>query len=352
MSDALTLIGKGIMPFMGGMRKFMPYLYSTAQKHVTTPWSEVQFNDMTCGSASGACLFRFHGMTVHANDLSLRSTISAGAVLGGVKIKPMTVERLVAEACDPNVPDEAFLPEGYAAGATLPHVDGFLHPGAARIFDALYYAGATSRIPIAEGNVLRYVALRWVLLNKTYMYFVKLPTEELSEMPLHGDQWTKLAKILADPMGALAPVIRDVNHLIDAMEPRRKPYPRVTRGDCRESIKTAEFRDMSITNLNPPTAGNSVFMQSNRLLDTLLFNAPQEMNDDDMPGDLWRSIILDTGKRVPKGHFLFSFCGDGALTWEEGMETWRQLGEVVDEWSFPWHGDEAKRAGLVFIRRT
>jgi hypothetical protein len=299
---------------------------------------------MTCGSCAGSAAFGFYGMSVSANDLAMRSYIPARAIFGST----LSSLRELGAVLD----GEATVPEGKKAAREL--VPEHIHPFAADVFDRLYYAG--SRFELDEGRAAyyRYLAVRWVLLNKNYMYFLKLPTKDLAQLALQGPQWKKTVEIIQNPLRYLVKVAKDIDQLVHALQSaRHQRPPLVMRGDCRETIRQVQWDRPSFVGLNPPTAGNSTFMQSNRVLDTLLFNAPQSMDDGVMPGDLWRSLILDTAKHVPPGHYVFSFVGDGAVSWDEGCaEVFPQVGSLVKEWSFPWHGSDTRRAGLVLLKRA
>ena len=216
------------------------------------------------------------------------------------------------------------------------------------MFDSLYYASERGDIPEELGDYYRYMAIRWVLVQKPYMYFLKLPTHDLTQLFCQGKQWQNVVKVLRDPAAALLPIARDVDHVIHAIDGIEGT---VLHGDCRENIKLVDFGDRSVTLLNPPTAGNAVFLQSNRVLDALLHNEPQKIDKGEMPADLWRSLVLDSGKHVPEGHLIFSFVGDGAVSWEDGQEVFQALGEVVSTYSFPWHDSTTRNAGLVLIRK-
>lgn len=346
--SSFDLIGKGLLPFMGGMRRFIPFLFEAAREVVPdTEWHKWSYHDMTCGSCAGSAAFGFYGMSVTANDLAMRSYIPAKVIFGKARSRPAAFRKIIMAAqCADLVPD------GKKPGFEL--IPEHLHPLACNMFDALYYAGERGDVSEAEADYYRYMAIRWVLLNKNYMYFLKVPTFDLRQLRVQGKPWEKVVDVITNPLPALTKVARDVDHLIHAEQSaRHQREPLVMRGDCRQNIKNVQWDRPSFVGLNPPTIGNSTFMQSNRVLDTLLFNEPQPQDDDMMPGDLWRSLILDTTEHVPPGHFVFSFVGDGALTWEEGCEqVFSKVGPIVKEWSFPWHGNADKKAGLVLLRRA
>lgn len=346
MKTSFDLIGKGLLPFMGGMRRFIPFLFDAAQTVVPmSEWSKWSFHDMTCGSCAGSAAFGYYGMSVTANDLALRSTIPAQAIFGGIRVHWRDVERLMRSAG----PNKA--PEGKRPARELHN--NFLHDIAADLFDTLFYAFERGEVPQEQDAFMKYMAIRWVLLNKGYVYFVKLPTQDLPQLAIQSPIWGKTVDMLRDPIPAMKPVVEQVNALIHAQVSARQERPAlVIRGDCRESIKQVQWDRPSFVNLNPPTDGNDRFMQSNRMLDTLLFNEQQPKDDGMMPGDLWKSLILDTCKHVPAGHYVFSFVGDGAISWEEGNEeVFAKVGPTVREWSFPWHGSDTRKAGLVLLRR-
>lgn len=342
--DSFDVISKGLLPFLGGMRRFIPFLFDAAQKVVPmSDWHRWSYHDMTCGSCAGSAAFGFYGMSVTANDLALRSYVSAKAIFGVHRGNPITLGRILG--------GESWVPEGITPAREL--IPDHLHPTACDIFDKLYYAQDRLDLADDEAAYWQFMAVRWVLLNKNYMYFLKLPTKDLKQLALQGPQWAKTVDVIENPERHLQQVMNHVNHLIAAEQSanhQRKPL--VLMGDCREQIKQVDFDRPSFIGLNPPTAGNSTFMQSNRVLDTLLFNAPQSADDGDMPGDLWRSLILDTVKHVPAGHYVFSFVGDGAVSWEDGCaEVFAKVGPTVQEWSFPWHNSDTRRAGLILLRR-
>lgn len=342
--SSFDVISKGLLPFLGGMRRFIPFLFEAAQEVVPmTKWGDWSYHDMTCGSCAGSAAFGFYGMSTTANDLSLRSYVPAAVIFGNVTLKPALLMDILQ--------GEATIPDGYTSAKDL--IPEHLHPIACEIFDKLYYAGWRLGLEPDVALYFRYIAIRWVLLNKNYMYFLKLPTKDLQQLAVQGPQWAKTVDVINDPFKHLLKVAKDIDHLIHALrsaKPQREPL--VMRGDCRENIKQVQWDRPSFVGLNPPTAGNATFMQSNRVLDTLLFNEPQQIEDGDMPGDLWRSLILDTCAHIPEGHYVFSFVGDGAISWEEGCaDVFSKVGPIVKEWSFPWHGSDTRRAGLVLIRR-
>lgn len=343
--SSFDVISKGLLPFLGGMRRFIPFLFSAAQEVVPmSEWSKWSYHDMTCGSCAGSAAFGFYGMSVSANDLAMRSYIPAKVIFGSVTRKPRLIEEVLA--------GDASLPDGKMAAVEL--VPEHLHPLASEIFDKLYYAPERFGMDESTGAYFRYLAVRWVLLNKNYMYFLKLPTQDLMQLSIQGPQWAKTVDIIRNPAQHLLKVAKDIDHLIHSLQSaKHEREPLVMRGDCRENIKNVQWDRPSFVGLNPPTAGNATFMQSNRVLDTLLFNEPQALDDGTMPDDLWRSLILDTAKHIPTGHYVFSFVGDGAVSWEQGCEeVFSQVGPIVKEWSFPWHGSDTRNAGLVLLRRA
>ena len=342
--NSFDVISKGLLPFLGGMRRFIPFLFESAQKVAPmSNWRKWSYHDMTCGSCAGSAAFGFYGMSVSANDLALRSYIPAKVIFGTRTSKPTLIKAVLDGGAD--------LPAGKKAAREL--IPEHLHPQAADIFDKLYYAGWRHELPPESDDYLRYLAIRWVLLNKNYMYFLKLPTQDLTQLSVQGPQWKKVVDVIRAPQTALMKVSRDIDHLIHAQHSaKHAAKPLIMHGDCRENVRLIDWDRPSFVGLNPPTAGNATFMQSNRVLDTLLYNEPQPQDDGMMPGDLWKSLILDTVKHIPAGHFVFSFVGDGAISWEDGKaEVFSQVGPTVAEWSFPWHGSETRNAGLILLRR-
>lgn len=346
MQNSFDLIGKGLLPFMGGMRRFIPFLMDAAKSVVPmSEWSGWNFHDMTCGSCAGSAAFGYYGMSVSANDLALRSYIPAKVIFGGVTANRKLLEHVILSSKPGQVP------AGKKPGREL--IGDFLHPIATDMFDTLYYAEERGDVSAEQGDYFRYMAIRWVLLMKNYMYFVKLPTLDLRQLRVQSKLWAKTVDTLENPVPPMLQVSKQVDALVHAINSaKHERPPLVQRGDCREMIKNCDFSRPSFVNLNPPTDGNARFMQSNRVLDTLLFNEPQPIEDGMMPADLWKSLILDTCAHVPAGHYVFSFVGDGVVSWEEGCaEVFARVGPTVREWSFPWHGDANKKAGLVLLRR-
>jgi hypothetical protein len=345
MSSSLDLIGKGLLPFMGGMRRFIPFLLNAAQEVVPMrQWPDWSFHDMTCGSCAGSATFAFYGMSITANDLALRSIIPANALFYGQASSGALISKVIS--------NPAKLPQGLKPAVEL--AEGKLHPIACDIFDRLYYASSSEPLNMKQKLFFEYLAIRWVLLNKNYMYFLKLPTLDLDQLAIQSPTWKKTVDMLRDPLPALLKVreeIMDLSVALQSANPQRLPF--IIQDDCRESIKHILWDRPSFVNLNPPTDGNARFMQSNRMLDALLYNEPQPQKDGMMPGDLWRSLILDTCKHIPTGHYVFSFVGDGAVSWEEGCsEVFSKVGPIIKEWSFPWHGSETRKAGLVLMRKA
>lgn len=343
--NSFDVISKGLLPFLGGMRRFIPFLFDCVREVAPMEeWHRWSYHDMTCGSCAGSAAFGFYGMSVTANDLAKRSAVSARAIFGRTRGNSLVLRAILDS--------EPTIPEGLTPAREL--IPEHLHPDACDIFDRLFYAGERLGLPEAVADYYRFLAVRWVLLNKNYMYFLKLPTKDLVQLSLQGEQWAKTVDVIQNPEKHLTKVMREVNHLIDALiSAHHERDPLLLWGDCREEIKKVQWDRPSFVGLNPPTAGNSTFMQSNRVLDTLLFNEPQQMDDGDMPGDLWKSLILDTAKHIPAGHYVFSFVGDGAISWEDGCaEVFPQVGETVRTWSFPWHGSDTRNAGLILLRRT
>ncbi|MCL4743865.1 MAG: hypothetical protein KJZ83_00470 [Burkholderiaceae bacterium] len=343
--SSFDVISKGLLPFLGGMRRFIPFLFSSAQEAVPmSEWHKWSYHDMTCGSCAGSAAFGFYGMSVSANDLAMRSYIPAQVIFGRTTFNPP----LLAMVLD----GEAGVPDGKSIARDL--VPDHIHPLAADVFDKLYYAGERYGFDEGTAAYFRYIAIRWVLLNKNYMYFLKLPTRDLTQLAVQGPQWAKTVEVIRKPLENLRRVAKDIDHLVHAIRSaKHERAPLVMRGDCRENIKNIQWDRPSFVGLNPPTAGNATFMQSNRVLDTLLFNEPQKAGEGDMPGELWRSLILDSVKHIPSGHYVFSFVGDGAVSWEEGCaEVFSHVGPIIKEWSFPWHGSDTRKAGLVMIRRA
>lgn len=343
MSNSFDVISKGLLPFLGGMRRFIPFLFEAAGEVVhPDKWQDWTYHDMTCGSCAGSAAFGFYGMSTTANDLAMRSYIPAKVIFGTTTSHPGLIRQaLEGDASVPPVikPARDLIPDK-------------LHPLAADIFDKLFYAGWRYSLSEAHDDYLRYLAIRWVLLNKNYMYFLKLPTMDLVQLAVQGDPWKKVVNVILEPLAALLKVAKDIDHLIHAQLSAKHQVPSlIQRGDCRQNIKNIDFSRPSFIGLNPPTAGNSTFMQSNAVLDTLLFNEKQAFDDGDMPGDLWRSLILDTVKHVPSGHYVFSFVGDGAVSWEDGKEqVFAEVGPTIKEWSFPWHNSSERNAGLILLK--
>lgn len=343
--NSFDVISKGLLPFLGGMRRFIPFLFEAAQDVVPmTQWPDWSYHDMTCGSCAGSAAFGFYGMSVTANDLAMRSFIPARVIFGtATNVLPLLAEVLAGD-CD--------VPEDIKTARDL--IPEHLHPDACDVFDRLFYAQERYFYPDMLGDYFRYLAVRWVLLNKNYMYFLKLPTKDLAQLSIQGPQWAKTVEIIRDPLKHLAQVSKHIDHLIHAqVSALHQREPLILMGDCREQIKKVRWDRPSFVGLNPPTAGNDTFMQSNRVLDTLIYNKPQPHDDGAMPGDLWRSLILDTAKHIPTGHYVFSFVGDGAISWEDGCaEVFSQVGPTIKEWSFPWHNSDTRRAGLVLLRKS
>ena len=347
--NSFDLISRGLLPFLGGMRRFIPFLFEQAAAIVPmSDWHRWSYHDMTCGSCAGSAAFGFYGMSVSANDLALRSFLPARAIFGMASSSTTLLRRIIREVQSGDGP---MAPEGKKPGHEL--IPDHLHPLACNMFDALYYACDRHNLTAVAADYLRYMAIRWVLLNKNYMYFLKLPTRDMRQLELQGPQWAKTVDVIRNPEKHLLKVAHDVDQLIHAIQSaRHERPPLVMQGDCRENVKQIEWDRPSFVGLNPPTAGNSTFMQSNRVLDTLLYNAPQKIEDGDMPGDLWKSLILDTAEHIPGGHYVFSFVGDGAISWEEGRaDVFPKVGKTIKEWSFPWHDSETRRAGLILLRR-
>jgi hypothetical protein len=247
---------------------------------------------------------------------------------------------------------DTLVPDGKKPAVEL--ITDKLHPLACRLFDALFYYGDRQIMLEADAAYMRYLAIRWVMLNKTFMYFLKLPTTDLQQLALQGPGWKKVVDQLREPYLTLLPVGKKIDHLISAqLSARHERLPLIMHGDCRENIKQVDWSRPSFVGLNPPTAGNSTFMQSNKVLDTLLHNEPQKIDDGDMPGDLWKSLILDTAAHIPAGHYVFSFVGDGAVSWEDGCaDVFSKVGPTIKQWSFPWHGSDTRRAGLILLRKA
>jgi len=290
------------------------------------------------------CPHGFYGMSVSANDLALRSYIPAKVIFSGAPLKSNVLDKVLGMGIyrpDTIPPAQELMPE-------------FLHEEACDLFDRLYYAHLSGEFSKDEGGFLQYLAIRWVLLNKTYMYFLKLPTTNKQQLALQGGQWKKLADILDNSCKYLQKTVGDINTLIFALNSAKmKRPPNIMLGDCRENIKNIDWNIPSFVLLNPPTAGNSVFMKSNRVLDTLIHGKPQPLEDGTMPADLWKSLVLDSCTHIPSGQYVFSFVGDGAVSWEEGYETvFKKIGDIITEWTFPWHGNEDKKAGLILMRRS
>jgi hypothetical protein len=346
--NSFDLISKGLLPFLGGMRRFIPFLFEAVSEVAPmSEWPKWSYHDMTCGSCAGSAAFGFYGMSVTANDLALRSYVSAQAIFGGATSDKNLLVSIL---------DEAVLGSPSPQGKTPAYelIPDHLHPLACNVFDALYYAPERLALSPQDAAYCRYMAVRWVLLNKNYMYFLKLPTRDLQQLELQGAQWKKTVGIIRQPAKHLLKVAHGVDQLIHALgSAGHERQPLVLQGDCREAIKQVQWDRPSFVGLNPPTAGNSTFMQSNRVLDTLLFNERQAMDDGEMPGDLWKSLILDTAKHIPSGHYVFSFVGDGAISWEEGCaDVFPQIGPAIKEWSFPWHASSSRRAGLILLRKS
>ncbi len=92
-----------------------------------------------------------------------------------------------------------------------------------------------------------------------------------------------------------------------------------------------------------------LFHATNRVLDTLLFNEPQKIEDDAAD----RAVEVDhlrpaasTSRQVTT---IFSWCGDGDLTWEEGCEIYDSLRRACGRDHVPLEG-QRQTAGICLIR--
>lgn len=343
--SALDVVSKGILPFRGGLKNETPWFLEAAQRVAPmADWRKWSYHDMTCGSCSCSATFGFYGMSVTANDLAMRSYVTARAIFGKVVSKQTTLVRLLNAAKATGI-----TPDDKSPAAEL--VGDFVHPLACNVFDAFFYASERGDVPEAEAAYYRYLAIRYVLLTKSYMYFLKLPTHDLRQLANVNKQWADVVEVLRYPGAPMGRVSRQIDHLIHAQTSAgHEREPLIMRGDCRENISKIDWSRPSFVGLNPPTSGNARFMQANKIIDTLLHNAPQQVDKGEMPADLWRSLILDTVERIPAGHYVFNYVGDGALTWEEGFETViSKIGTPITKWVFPVR--EGRNAGVVLMRR-
>ena len=245
MTTSFDLIGKGLLPFMGGMRRFIPFLLDAAKSVAPMEdWHKWSFHDMTCGSCAGSAAFGFYGMSVSANDLALRSCIPARAIFGG-----RAVHRGLLRAGGLLVPTRPRAGRQEKRQGLIPE---FLHPVAADMFDTLYYAAERGAMPEEDADCFRYMAIRWVLLMKNYMYFVKLPTFDLTQLAVQSKLWAQTVETLRKPAEPMLQVAGQVNALVHALSSARHAVPPlVQRGDCRENVKNIQFDRPSFVSLNP-----------------------------------------------------------------------------------------------------
>lgn len=339
------MIRKGLLPFMGGLQKLVPFmLEAAAEVAPRSEWRDWRYHDITCGSCSGGAVFQFYGMSVTMNDLAFRSYLSARAIFGPSRSKRPVIEKLIELAAGGTEP---LNPLGKKRAIDL--VPGYLHPKACDIFDALFWAYERGDVSEDEGFYYKFLAIRWVLANKNYMYFIKLPTEDLKQLALQGP-WAKVAKIVSDPLPALLQIAHDVDHLNHAVRSSgARDHAQVHMDDCTKLVKELPFDRPSITGLNPPTIGDATFKQSNRVLDALIYNEWQPIEDDELPADLWRHLVCETAAHIPDGHFFFNYAGDGALTWDEAHEVHKTLGEIVKTYTF--ERKPGQIAGCVLVRK-
>ncbi len=344
--NSYDMIRKGLLPFMGGLQKLVPFMLSAAEKVAPrSEWGDWRYHDITCGSCSGGAVFQFFGMSVTMNDLAFRSYLSARAIFGPVRSDIREIYHLVELAAEG---PEPLVPEGKKTAIDL--VPGYLHPKACDIFDALYWAYERGDVSEDKGYYYKFLAIRWVMLNKSYIYFTKLPTEDLRQLALQGP-WAKVAAVLRDPLQALTKVAHDIDHLNHAVRSSgARDEAQVFMQDCTQLVKELPFDRPSITGLNPPTSGDATFKQSNRVLDALIYNEWQPISDDELPADLWRHLVCETAAHIPAGHYFFNYAGDGALSWDEAHEVHKTLGEIVDLYTF--ERKPGQTAGCVLVRKT
>ena len=340
MLDMVTTINRAVFPFGGGMRKFIPFMLHAMQEAVPRPsWDGCNYHDLTCGSCSGSATFALNGMNVTANDLSLRSYIAAQGLFSTIRLPPKLLPPLVEKAAS----DQPLAP---VPSDTIR--SGFIHPDACRVFDALYFAGDRGDVPQEHAPMARYLALRWLCIQRPFTYYLKHPAGPLKTWYLQGPGWAKIAAQAMNPLPFLFKLLAGID-LYQKSLPSHVTA-RVTRGDCREIVRDLDFSRPSIVALNPPTDGNVRFMSSNRLLDSLLHNQKLPIEKDDLPpDDLWRSLVFDTARHIPAGHFLFGFAGDGATPWEVARPMFDGIGTVIAEWPAPWR-DSDKIAGPLLVR--
>lgn len=340
----LTAIDHALLPLGGGMRQFVPWLTNALHRNVApmVEWPDWSFYDMTAGTVSCSATLRFYRMKVVANDLALRTYTAARALFSGRGLQQTALTALLAKAggSEPLVPEDKVTAEELAGR--------YLLPRACRVFDALYWAVERGDLPEADLPLVKYLGLRWVIMMRSYMYFVTLPTSDPDLLATQSTAWARIVADSRDPARPLVKLLQSLNEACRLMG-NRAGETLATLGDCRRVIHELPKPEKLIVSINPPTMGNAFFAQSNKVLDSLLHNAVQELEESELPGDLWRSLIVDTMAACPSGTWLYSFCGDGALTWEEGLVTWDGIADMVDHTTFRWR-DSDKRAGLALLR--
>jgi hypothetical protein len=237
-------------------------------------------------------------------------------------------------------------------GKTAEELVDVIHPVAALVWDALYYAAERGSVAPELADYYRYLALRWFMLQKPTMHFLKLPTKNLRQLSLQGDHWAKIAAMSQHPLPVIQKIAGKVDALIRSLKDARVNAGfEVFQEDCRAVLARASFAKPSITIINPPTNGNIMFLQSNRFLDTLILREPQNpAKDEQGEDDFWKMLIRESLSYIPSGHFALSFVGDGAVSWDEAIEIYSGCGEIVGTTS-ALTGKNGGKSGCVLLRR-
>lgn len=343
--SSYEIVSKGIFPLWGGHMQQVPFFLSAVQSIApVSDWHRYNYHDITCGSCAVSASLAFYGMSVSANDIAMRSYVPARVIFGTTVSNKVLLKKILA--------GDSSVPSGKIPARDL--IQHHLHPDAADIFDKLYYAGVRYGLTEGEDFYYKYIGVRWALLHKTYMYYLKMPTFDLQQLSLQGPQWAKVVQALNDPLTAILKVCKMVDHLVHALTSidHERP-PQVMIGDCRENIKLVDWSRPSFVCINPPTSGNDRFINANKIVDALMLNAFQERTDDVAPADFWKNLLLQTAASVPPGHYIFNFAGDGAVTREEAHETiYPQIGTVIQECLYPTSSKDEKVAGLSLLKRA
>lgn len=315
MIDIYTAVKTASLPFGGSLKSWCEVIASMIHTKVMplAKLDSLEFIDLTCGGGSTSMFLASYGATGHLNDLALRSLIATDRVFGGVTLTAASI----AKACK--------VKPGKMTSEVRLFAEGFLLSAAVDTFESLYYAEGSE----AEKKSFRYLALRYALTMKTVRYFTKIPTQDVDELG-RDLNYAKVIEPSLNPLDRLTALNARMAAL-DVFGCNKLGW-RMRQGSMLDfPYPAGDSGKNKLILCNPPTRGNSEFVQSNRLIDAMLENKlhPYKTNQPKVDSFVeWQTLMSAAHpNKVPYPEWkLLTFCDDGEFTQVEGGEFIRSMG--------------------------